>query len=259
MTSATRRPLSYSATRALANRLAVAAVSDARPRWAADVGAGWRLTRTAGAARMHRLVASEQGSERSRGLRGAAQAGLTVTRGAGVAVEHPRGWAVHIEPLSPAECDAEAWPAEVDPFAPDAGELAVCEAAQRQGMVLHNVPTHAPLRLRARRDGDRFQPHWRGNVRARQLAGCASHQHFLPWLFSADARPSSPQPLRLTAFLRCEGVPLHRRDSLPLLQLPGAAEDEVAAVYPAWAAPELRAPGSAEWEGSSVRLFVRVT
>jgi hypothetical protein len=173
VTGATRRPLSYASTRALATRLAAAAVSDARPRWAADVGAGWRLTRTAGAARMHRLVASEQGSERSRGSRGAAQAGLTVTRGVGVAVEHPRGWAVHIEALTESECDEDAWPSQlVDPFAPDAGELAVSEAAQRHGMVLHNVPIHAPLRLRARRDGDRFQPHWRGNVRYACVLTC---------------------------------------------------------------------------------------
>lgn len=79
-------------------------------------------------------------------------------------------------------------------------------------------------------------------------------------MHASRSHASAPaQPLRLTAFLRCEGVPLHRRDSLPLLQLPGAADDEVAAVYPAWAAPELRAPASADWEGASVRLFVRVT
>ena len=79
-------------------------------------------------------------------------------------------------------------------------------------------------------------------------------------MLCAPALTLSPaQPLRLTAFLRTEGVPLHRRDSLPLLQLPGAPRDEVAAVYPAWAAPELRAPAPAEWEGASVRLFVRVT
>jgi hypothetical protein len=190
----------------------------------------------------------------------AADPSLAVTRGCGVTVEHPRGWAVRVEAVPPAAAAAAAAAAP-----PGAGTLpsdeaaaaaAVGAAAQRAGMLLHNVPTGATLRLRTRRDGDRFAPHWRSQARP----ACSVTALTRPSCAHAPLPPAraAAQPIKLTAFLREARVPLHARDALPLLLLRGA----VAAVYPAWAAAPLHAPGAqagpvAAAPTVSVRLVVQ--
>ena len=192
----------------------LAAAPTARPRWRAHLSDKHTLLRCG---RRLRVVARGGGGDGGPDADEGDAAAVTTTCCGDVAVTHPRSWRVRMHPLElPSSQHAGGG------VAPPAGEDAWGSDALCGGQTLHLPLGGAPLLLRTRRDGDRFAPHWR------------------------------PKALKLRDFLRDLKVPLHVRDTLPLLL--DANRGTVLAVYPAWAAREVALPGEGR---RSVRLVVQ--
>lgn len=139
----------------------------------------------------------------------------TITTSEGdVHVEHPLTWQVCLEATVATEQMLEESAAVADARAKAVGDRAgeasegrvgsaeMSEGELGPGMVVY-VPVGCRLQLRTRRDGDTLRPHWRGGA--------------------------EQSPRRLVAVLRERRVPLHLRDTLPLLCLEGGV---VVGVYP---------------------------
>jgi tRNA(Ile)-lysidine synthase len=103
------------------------------------------------------------------------------------------------------------------------GWAVAAPAGEDGGVTLYNVPPQAELHLRRREPGDRFHPPWKRH------------------------------PVKLSAFLRDQHVPLWEREALPLVLLEG----QVIAVYPRFVAQGYALPEEPQRAAAPLRLEVR--
>ncbi|KAG5185116.1 hypothetical protein JKP88DRAFT_268428 [Tribonema minus] len=183
--------------------LAAMARAAGSARWHVDVGGGAAVMRDGDVLRlahaMGAAAAAAAGATAGGGLGGAGVGEGERTAGcvagevtvdeaeARCTITAPPDWEVTATRIGVAEAAGIAAAARDGTSGADRPPAAAAAAAS--DMVLYNVPPGAVLRVRRRRDGDRFRPRWRAT------------------------------PAKVKDFLRGQGVPLHRRDDVALVQL----------------------------------------
>ena len=213
MEAHTREGCAYATLRELAAR---AESMDGRPRWSAHINATWRLVRSGDRLRVQQWSGSDSVSDRD-------EDGFTTTSLGALRVHHPAAWRVILRIVDGDEKDSLGREAAEDEW--------WSPALRKAGMTLHSLPADAELTLRTRRDGDRFTPHWRAG-------GTGTAGQGKTW--------------KLKDLLRETGMPIHVRDTLPLVTL----GPHLVAVYPAWVDAAVRRPSTGAEGCVSVHLTI---
>jgi tRNA(Ile)-lysidine synthetase-like protein len=213
----TRSGCAYATLRELAAR---AESPDGRPRWSAHINATWRLVRSGDRLRVQQWSGSDTVTDRD-------EDGVTTTSLGTLRVHHPAAWRVTLRIV---DGDVPTAATEDKDGSVQEGEW-WSPALRKAGMTLHRLPADAELTLRTRRDGDRFTPHWRAG------GGGAARQG---------------KTWKLKDLLRETGMPIHVRDTLPLVTL----GSHLVAVYPAWVDAAVRRPPTGVEGGVCVHLTI---
>ena len=222
MEAHTRCSVAYATLRELAAR---AESPEGRPRWSAHIHATWRLVRSGDRLRV------QQWSHGGASVSDADEEVATTTTLGGLRVHHPASWRVTLRVMDGETASTTMEGGSAGREAPDQWWS---PAFRQAGMTLHSLPADAELTLRTRRDGDRFTPYWR----AGGAGGGAAGQGGKAW--------------KLKDLLRETGMPIHVRDTLPLVCL----GQHLVAVYPAWVDAAVRGPTAAEHGRVSVHITV---